>query len=116
MSHDPNTVTLSSHVLDTAKGVPGRNLTLELEKQVDGGWIKLHRAATDEDGRVRNFPSDLTAGVYRVTFFTQDYFVANSVDQFFHPEVSVVFRTVNGQHYHIPLLLSPFGYTTYRGS
>jgi len=125
-----NTVTLSTHVLDTTSGRPasGVRVTLEREDPADSdaaaaGWTTLATAVTDEDGRVASFAnasgedaSDLDPGAYRLRFETGAYFEALGLDAF-HPHVEVVFRLSGGAgHTHVPLLLSPFGYTTYRGS
>src|SRR5205807_1787228 len=82
------------------------------------GWGPLARARTDGDGRVRAWPGapEPAPGVHRLTFATGAYFGAAGVEAF-HPEVSVVFRVADAAaHHHVPLLLSPFGYTTYRGT
>jgi len=87
-----------------------------LEHDGGGGWQELARAATDADGRVRELvEGELADGRYRLTFDTAQYFRVVG-DAVFYPEVSVVFTVAGGGHHHVPLLLSPFGYTTYRGS
>ncbi|MGB7859061.1 MAG: hydroxyisourate hydrolase [Acidimicrobiia bacterium] len=102
--------TLSTHVLDTSTGQPAGNMTVRLARWSSDAWLKLSERATNSDGRVSDFES-LQEGRYRLSFETGDY--GNS----FYPFVAVVFE-VDGvrDHYHIPLLLSPYGYTTYRGS
>jgi 5-hydroxyisourate hydrolase len=111
---------ITTHVLDTARGTPARGITVVLEV-ADGEhrWSELARGNTDEGGRLGTFNPPLTAlgaGIYRLRFATGDYFAAAGV-RTFYPEVQVVFRVDDpAQHYHIPLLLSPFGYSTYRGS
>jgi 5-hydroxyisourate hydrolase len=110
--------TISSHVLDTALGRPARDVPIRLERLGDAGqWSPVAEARTDDDGRVRGLaPGDaLAAGTYRVTFDTQAYFAA-SAQPVFYPSVDVVFVVGSDAHYHVPLLLSPFGYATYRGS
>jgi hydroxyisourate hydrolase len=101
---------ITTHVLDLAGGRPRAGLAVHLARRDAGGrWEPLAEAATDQDGRVRDWPgaSEPTPGDYRLTFVTGG----------FYPEVSVVFRvTERGERHHVPLLLSPFGYTTYRGS
>jgi 5-hydroxyisourate hydrolase len=110
---------ISSHVLDTALGCPAAGLLVHLDV-LDGvgDWKALAEARTDADGRIRRFVPDgsLKAGTYRVTFDTRAYLGAAN-RPVFYPRVDVVF-VVEGDdaHYHIPLLLSPFGYSTYRGS
>jgi hydroxyisourate hydrolase len=102
---------ITTHVLDLARGRPRAGLPVQLARRDGGGaWEPLARAATDQDGRVRDWPGapDPTPGDYRLTFDTGGGF---------YPEVTIVFRVdaAGGQH-HVPLLLSPFGYSTYRGS
>ena len=111
---------ITTHVLDTAQGRPAAGVHVSLERQAeDGKWDHVGRGHTDNDGRLRAlYPANepLKAGVYRLTFDTQKYFDGGDIETFY-PEVVVVFETVSGQsHYHVPLLLSPFGYSTYRGT
>ena len=108
---------ITTHVLDTALGKPAAGVQLVLER-VDDGHGVLARGVTDADGRVADLlaPGSLAAGTYRITFDTAGYFAATD-RQSFYPSVSVVFEIRDpAQHYHVPLLLSPFGYSTYRGS
>jgi len=109
---------VSTHVLDTAKGKPAAGVEIVLEAATPGGgWKELARGATDADGRVAellpNGPP--TAGDYRLRFDTSNYFRADGLDTFY-PEVVIHVRLDAGAKYHLPLLLSPFGYSTYRGS
>jgi 5-hydroxyisourate hydrolase len=107
---------ISTHVLDTARGHPAEGVPVVLEHDAGDGWQEVGRAATDDDGRVRELLAGALAdGHYRLTFDTAAYFrvVGEAV---FYPEVSIVFTVAGGGHHHVPLLLSPFGYTTYRGS
>ncbi|QEA38279.1 hydroxyisourate hydrolase [Pistricoccus aurantiacus] len=111
---------LSVHVLNIQNGKPTGGVEVILEKKIDSGWETLNQATTEEDsGRISAlFPEDkeFTEGVYRVTFETGDYFDAQGTDTFF-PEIPVPFKVEStDQHYHIPLLLSPYGYFTYRGN
>jgi len=111
---------ITTHVLDTSRGRPAAGVPVTLEVQsADGAWKALGSGTTDADGRLRNlFPSGaaLAAGTYRLTFDTAAYFRAQSAESFY-PRVEVVFTVRDAsQHYHVPLLLSPFGYSTYRGS
>jgi 5-hydroxyisourate hydrolase len=110
---------ITTHVLDTSRGRPAGGVRVVLEVQSHAGWEVLGRGATDADGRLKNLlPADfdLKAGVYRLTFGTSDYFAAERVESFY-PEVSLSFIVTDAAaHYHVPLLLSPFGYSTYRGS
>jgi 5-hydroxyisourate hydrolase len=105
--------TVSTHVLDTVRGEPASGILVRLER-ADGG--ELGRALTDADGRISDFGvADLTAGTYRLVFETGPYLSAQGEP--FFPEIVVTFA-VDGQRpkYHVPLLLSPFSYSTYRGS
>jgi 5-hydroxyisourate hydrolase len=102
-------MSLSTHVLDATTGRPAAGVAVRLE-HADGGAVA--EGTTDADGRVAKLAPDLAAGTYRLVFDTGDYFPDT-----FYPQVVVTFR-VDGpeQHYHVPLLLSPFAYSTYRGS
>lgn len=109
---------ITSHVLDTARGRPAAGVPVTLERGSPSGWKKLAQARTDADGRVREFKpvqAKLNSGLYRLVFGTGPYYKKLGVKPF-HPIVLVTFTLKAGEHYHIPLLLSPFGYTTYRGS
>ena len=115
---------ISTHVLDTARGRPAAGIPVTLElvtataDRAEGGQ-EIARGTTDADGRIRELAANgeaLGAGRYRIRFGTDAYFRALGVDAFY-PEVSVVFVIEDAsQHYHVPLLLSPYGYSTYRGS
>ena len=111
---------ISTHVLDIAQGRPAQGIPVTLEGQgLAGGWKLLTKGRTDTDGRIEElYPANLRlqTGVYRLTFEVTTYFRAQNVTSFY-PEIVVTFslRDVT-QPYHIPLLLSPFGYSTYRGS
>ena len=109
-------VTFSTHVLDATTGRPAAGIRVRLERsRADGGWILTAEGQADADGRLR-LPDGLEPGVYRVTFGTGAYFEARGSASFY-PEVAVTFAaTVPGEHCHVPLLLSPFAYSTYRGS
>jgi 5-hydroxyisourate hydrolase len=111
---------ITTHVLDTARGLPAAGIIVILDRRADdGNWDAVGRGHTDNDGRLETlYPGGgvPVPGVYRLTFDTQSYFDSIDVEAFF-PEVVVVFETLAGQtHYHVPLLLGPFGYTTYRGT
>jgi 5-hydroxyisourate hydrolase len=108
---------VTTHVLDASRGTPAAGITVRLE-QIDGaGWTAIAEATTDADGRIRDLgPDRLTAGDYRLTFETSAYFADRGVETFY-PQVQIAFRISDPeQHYHVPLLLSPFAYSTYRGS
>ena len=110
---------ITTHVLDTTLGRPAGAVPVTLEVQRDGGWQTAGQGVTDADGRLRTLLDDvrpLGGGVYRLTFDTAAYFERVGL-QAFYPRVLVEFTVAAGEsHYHVPLLLSPFGYTTYRGS
>ena len=111
---------ISTHVLDTAKGKPASGVPVRLERQKPSGkWVLIASAQTDQDGRCSQLLPEgatLTPGVYRLTFDTSRYFAACGVEGFY-PVVEVTFHVRDGEsQFHIPLLLSPHGYTTYRGS
>lgn len=109
-------ITITSHVLDTSSGRPAAGVAVRLERSRRDNWEPVADLATDTDGRVARFGTEpLTAGVFRLVFGTGQYYARQDVDCFF-PEVTVLFLTVDDRHYHVPLLLSPFGYSTYRGS
>jgi 5-hydroxyisourate hydrolase len=111
---------ISTHVLDTTSGRPVAGVGVILERQGPGGELQaVSRARTDVDGRVRELVPgavDLEEGTYRLTFETGAYFETLEIEGFY-PRVSVLFSVRDAtQHYHVPLLLSPYGYSTYRGS
>jgi 5-hydroxyisourate hydrolase len=111
---------VSTHVLDTALGRPAAGIAVRLERWDDSSqWMRVGSAQTDDDGRCQQLlpePHALTAGMYRISFLTGPYFVLNRVSGLY-PSVEIAFEVRAGEnHYHIPLLLSPNGYTTYRGS
>jgi len=111
---------ITTHVLDTALGRPASGVPVRLEA-VDADTLEpvkeLASTTTNQDGRVAGFgPETLEAGNYRITFDTATYHAATKQDSFF-PQVAITFTLTDpGQHYHVPLLLSPFTYSTYRGS
>ena len=135
--------TISTHVLDTVLGKPAAGVDVRLERQEGGGWgegwievtqpegesappaerarglsgpwSEVSRSVTDTDGRCRDLAQDLPAGVYRLVFDTGSYL--NSMHRAsIYPEIAITFGCTGEGHYHLPLLLSDNGYTTYRGS
>jgi 5-hydroxyisourate hydrolase len=111
---------ISTHILDLVQGKPAANVPVRLEKQNSSGdWRSLTSARTDQDGRcVELLPEseNLSAGTYRLIFDTWKYFELQKIGTLY-PVVEVTFRIREGEsHFHIPLLLSPNGYTTYRGT
>lgn len=111
-------MSVSTHVLDTARGHPAASLAVTLSRrEPEGAWGEVGHALTDSDGRIKQLPGgELAAGVYRLDFDTARYFEDLGISGFY-PVVSVVFTLWNaGEHVHVPLLLSPYGYSTYKGT
>lgn len=110
---------ISTHVLDTSLGLPATGMRVALEQKAGTAWRSVGAASTDADGRVKELLSagtPLARGVYRLHFDTGGYFAARSVKAFY-PSVTVEFEVADAaQHHHVPLLLTPFGYSTYRGT
>ncbi len=113
---------ITTHVLDTSIGLPATGVPIRLERHRDGEWQSVAIAITDDDGRAQPLNPDdetknesLTKGDYRLTFEVAAYFVARGVKALY-PFVQVTFSVGEIRHYHVPLLLSPFGYSTYLGS
>ena len=110
---------ITTHVLDTSRGRPASGVPVVLEIREGEGWREIGRAVTDEDGRVRQIlpaGSALIPGVYRLTFGIETYFRDQEIEGFY-PEAAIAFHVRDAnQHHHVPLLLSPYGYSTYRGS
>jgi 5-hydroxyisourate hydrolase len=110
---------ITTHVLDTSSGQPASGVAVTLDRETSPGeWTREGQGTTDADGRLRTLlaPDALRASVYRVTFDAGAYFAARGVEAFWR---TVVVEFVVGdvaRHYHVPLLVSPFGYSTYRGS
>jgi 5-hydroxyisourate hydrolase len=102
---------ISTHILDTSRGKPAADVSVRLEVWRDGRWSEAGAGRTNRDGRVV-LTEAAAVGVWRITFDTSDY-----LPDGFYPEIVVTFKVRDAvQHYHVPLLLSPFGYSTYRGS
>jgi len=111
---------LSTHILDTSCGRPAAGVAVSLAtRAADGTWLPLGAGTTDADGRLRTLlapEAGLPAGTYRLEFDVAAYFAATATPAFF-PAVTITFEVRDAdQHHHVPLLLSPFGYSTYRGS
>lgn len=110
---------ITTHVLDTARGGPAKGIRVALEL-LDGQdqWKPIARGATDGEGRLRTLMPEGTAalpGTYRLIFETLPYFKEQGISAFY-PHIIVTFTVAGNEHYHVPLLLSPFGYSTYRGT
>ncbi len=110
---------LSSHILDIGVGQPAEGVPVQLEKMSHNGktWSIIDSKVTDKSGRIPNFlkNSKENKGIYRLTFMTADYFKAKETKSFY-PFIEVVFEIQDENHYHVPITLSPFGYSTYRGN
>ena len=110
---------LSSHILDITTGKPASNVKITLSKQDKfKNWITIDEKLTDKNGRIKDFLQQTNIsniGIYKLTFHTSEYF--NSMNQkSFYPFIEVVFELSDDEHYHVPITLSPFGYSTYRGN
>ncbi len=109
---------ITTHVLDTSKGKPASGIKIVLFKNEDEEWKTIAGGITNDDGRISDlleknvFPG---AGIYKLKFDTKEYFENNSIETFY-PFVEIVFEIKDKEHYHVPLLVNPFGYSTYRGS
>lgn len=109
---------ITTHVLDTAIGKPGAGMAIKLRHQVEGVWQTKALGITNDDGRIADLLAPgvkLNPGVYEMYFYTGAYYSATNQSGFY-PAVSIYFETFDQTHYHVPLLLNPFGYSTYRGS
>ncbi len=111
---------LSSHILDITQGKPAANVKISLSKQNNtGAWTPVTDALTDKNGRINSFLKEEAGvthrGIYKLTFFTEPYFKGLG-QQSFYPFIEVVFELNDSNHYHVPITVSPFGYSTYRGS
>ena len=111
---------ITTHVLDTSRGLPAANVAIVLDiLTAPDKWEAVATTSTNSDGRAPNLVPKhhvLAAGIYRLTFDTATYFTAQQVESFY-PQVEIRFIVKDpAQHHHVPLLLSPFGYSTYRGS
>jgi 5-hydroxyisourate hydrolase len=109
-------VSISTHVLDTMRGTPAAGLTVRLDRrEPDGDWKEVGDAVTDSDGRVPTLTDEeLESGEYRLEFDTRPYFERSGLGAFY-PSIAVVF-SFEGGHLHVPLLLSAYGYSTYKGT
>jgi 5-hydroxyisourate hydrolase len=108
-------MSLSTHVLDSVTGRPAIGVAVLLERRVGDGWQQVSAQATNEDGRIGSL-GEVSTGQHRITFDTGGYFGARGVETFY-PQVTVTFEVTDpDRNHHVPLLLSPFAYSTYRGS
>lgn len=110
---------VSTHVLDTSRGRPASGIAVALERQTGEGWVRAGAGETDADGRIPALLADgaaVTPGTWRLRFDVRPYFARLGVEAFY-PTVEITFAIAAAhEHQHVPLLLAPFGYSTYRGS
>jgi 5-hydroxyisourate hydrolase len=110
---------VTTHILDTSAGKPAAGVTIIMEKPDESGnWSLLAQGITNEDGRIGNLFADnviLLPGYYKLRFDTGTYFRNRNI-KCFYPSVEIIFEITDSSHYHVPLLLNPYGYSTYRGS
>jgi 5-hydroxyisourate hydrolase len=109
---------LTTHILNTTKGQPAEGVTIILYQGQNDEWTEMARGITNADGRIPDLlPNNklLQHGIYKMRFETKDYFDKQQVKTFY-PFVEIIFDITSNEHYHVPLLLNPFGYSTYRGS
>ncbi|MEO6914835.1 MAG: hydroxyisourate hydrolase [Chitinophagaceae bacterium] len=110
---------LSSHILDISKGAPVSGVTIKLEHYMEKSktWSFVDEKITDKDGRISDFLSSdkSNLGIYKLTYYTSNYFKKSGMESFY-PFIEVVFQIKDANHYHVPITLSAFGYSTYRGN
>lgn len=114
-----NSFQLSSHILDVSKGTPAENVMIQLEKYNEQAksWTLIDEKSTDSNGRITDLLSSEKSnlGIYKLVFHTDMYFKRNNIESFY-PFIEVVFQIADQNHYHVPITLSAFGYSTYRGN
>lgn len=114
-----NSYQLSSHILDVSKGTPAAGVSIKLEKQNEHTktWQFVDQKTTDKNGRITDFLNSEKAnlGIYKLTYLVSDYFKNNNTESFY-PFIEVVFQIKDSNHYHVPITLSAYGYSTYRGN
>jgi 5-hydroxyisourate hydrolase len=109
---------ITTHILDTSAGIPAQGVAVRLFRQAEQDWTAIASGQTNKDGRITDLlRSDqvLPAGIYKLRFETAPYFTTRAITTFY-PFVEIVFHLSDHSHYHVPLLLNPFGYSTYRGT
>lgn len=109
---------ITTHILDTSLGRPAAGVQVLLLQATDTGWQDLTSGVTNADGRISDLlppATELAVGIYKLAFVVQEYFERQNVKAFY-PVVEICFAVTAAEHYHVPLLLNPFGYSTYRGS
>ncbi len=114
-----NNYQLSSHILDVSKGMPASGVSIKLEKYNEQSktWSFVDEKITDQNGRITDFlnAEKPNLGIFKLTYFTSEYFKKNNTESFY-PFIEVVFQIKDGNHYHVPITLSAYGYSTYRGN
>jgi 5-hydroxyisourate hydrolase len=106
---------ISTHILDTSKGLPAAGIALKLQRRDGSLWKEVESGTSNSDGR-HAFTAETTAGTYQIIFDVESY-LKTEAKEFFYSQIPIVFKIENAQRkYHVPLLLNPFGYSTYRGS
>ncbi|WFD43616.1 hypothetical protein MPSI1_002279 [Malassezia psittaci] len=108
-------MTISTHVLDTSSGTPAKGVPFQLLSADDS---QIAKGTTNADGRTQDLQGiNLSSGTYRMIFDTTTYFTSQNIKDFFYPKVELYFTVTDPEsHYHVPLILSPYGFSTYRGS
>ena len=109
---------ITTHILDTSAGKPALGVNVVLEHKNNNVWLFVGNGRTDNDGRVKNLIEENTIvppGIYRLIFETRSYYQSINIEGFY-PSVTIEFEIKDASHYHVPLLLNPYGYSTYRGS
>jgi len=109
---------VTTHILDTTRGLPAASVSITLYEKAGLEWIEVASGITDHDGRIKDLLKPnilLPMGTYKMHFAVKEYFKIQGMEAFY-PFVEIVFDIRSNEHYHIPLLLNPFGYSTYRGS
>lgn len=109
---------ITTHILNTTTGKPATGVRIQLYRGTNDEWQELALGVTNSDGRLPDLldgAAPLTHGIYKLRFETKDYFDRDGVKTFY-PYVEIVFDVTSDEHYHVPLLLNPYGYSTYRGS
>lgn len=109
---------LTTHILDTTRGKPAQGIPIVLYQQKENEWVEKAKGITNAEGRIVDFLKKdvvLEFGIYKLKFSTGEYFGILSIETFY-PYIEIVFEITTNSHYHVPLLLNPFGFSTYRGS
>ena len=109
---------VTTHILDTTRGVPAGGVSISMYEKAGLEWIEVASGITDSDGRIKDLLKPdviLPLGTYKMHFAVKEYFKIHGMEVFY-PFVDIIFDIRSKEHYHIPLLLNPFGYSTYRGS